>query len=330
MTYPCWAGACRRNTVKIKLKTLVLCMLFVQSFAIAQDAATVDQGKKLIGQLAARSRTIPKRELLEELLGNREKHLPQVREAALKGEREARLMALRLLAEIKDPQAARIAGESLDSKDPAIRRRAGSALMLLEDNTQLEKVLSRLPIETDNGSLKALIAAAGSSGRANAADLVRPHLRSENISVRVNAAIALAKLGSMEAMGTILEGLQGANMQARREATYGLGFFAAERQKATVAAQAIIDNPDGLWKSEAGISLLRLELGAAKDKLELLSTASKAGAPRVQAWAIQEIARLGEKESEAWLRQRSTTDDPLGRFAGLQLLLKEGSSNARK
>ena len=93
---------------------------------------------------------------------------------------------------------------------------------------------------------------------------------------------------------------------------------------------AIINNPDGLWKSEAGISLLRLELGAEKDKLELLSTASKAGAPRVQAWAIQEIARLGEKESEDWLRRRSATDDPLGRFAGLQLLLKGGSSNARK
>lgn len=316
--------------MKINLKTLALCMLFAQSFAIAQDAPTGDQGKKLIGQLAARSRAIPKRELLEELLKNREKHLPQVREAALKGDRETRLMALRLLAEIKDPRAARIAGESLGSKDPAIRRRAGSALMLLEDKTQLEKVLARLPTETDTGSLKALIAAAGSSGRANAAGLVRPHLRSGNVSVRVNAAIALAKLGSMEAIGTIFEGLQGADIQARREAAYGLGFFTAERQKARAAAQAIIDNPDGLWKAEAGISLLRLELASAKDKLELLSKASGAGAPRVQAWAIQEIARLGEKESEAWLQRRSATDDPLGRFAGLQLLLKGGNSNARK
>jgi len=319
-----------RKTVKTNLKALVLCLLFAQSFALAQENRTDDQGKKLISLLATRSRTIPKRELLEELLGNRETNLPGVREAALKGEREIRLMALRLLAEIKDPQAAKIAGASLDSKDPAIRRRAGSALMLLEDRTQLEKVLARLPTETDNGSLKALIAAAGSSGQANAAGLIRPHLRSDNGSVRVNAAIALARLGSMEAIGTIFEGLQVADMQARREATYGLGFFAGEGQKARAAAQAIIDNPNGLWKAEAGISLIRLDLAASQDKLELLSEASRAGAPRLQAWAIQEIARIGEEESESWLQRRAATDDPLGRFASLQLLLKGGSSNARK
>mgnify|MGYP001227351208 CR=1 FL=1 len=117
--------------------------------------------------------------------------------------------------------------------------------------------------------------------------------------VPVNAAIALARLGSMEALGTILEALQLGEMQARREAAYGLGFFSGERQKARAAAQAIIDNPASAWKAEAGISLLRLELAASGEKLELLSNASTRRQPRVQAWSIQEIARLGGKDAAA-------------------------------
>ena len=134
----------------------------------------------------------------------------------------------------------------------------------------------------------------------------------------------------MEALGTIIEALQDADMQARREAAYGLGFFSGERQKARAAAQAIIDNPAGAWKAEAGISLLRLELAASGEKLELLSNASTLRHPRVQAWSIQEIARLGGKDAAAWLQQRAAGNDPLGRFAGLQLLLKGGGSHVRK
>ena len=95
------------------------------------------------------------------------------------------------------------------------------------------------------------------------------------------------------------EALQLGEMQARREAAYGLGFFSGERQKARAAAQAIIDNPASAWKAEAGISLLRLELAASGEKLELLSNASTLRQPRVQAWSIQEIAKLGGKDAAA-------------------------------
>ena len=316
------------------LKPLIFCLLIGQGLALGQDAAggeaPGDQAETLIRLLASRGRPVPKRKLLELLLQNREANLPEVRQAARDGARETRLMALRLLAEIKDPEAARIAGESLASKEVAIRRRAGSVLMILEDETQVAKVLARLPVEKDSGALKSLIAAAGSSGRAAAAGSIRPYLRDANQSVRVNTAIALARLGSMEALGTIIEALQSADMQARREAAYGLGFFSGERQKARAAAQAIIDNPAGTWKAEAGISLLRLELAASGEKLELLSNASTLRQPRVQAWSIQEIARLGGKDAAAWLQQRAAVNDPLGRFAGLQLLMKGEGSHARK
>ena len=320
--------------MKPPLKPLIFCLLIGQGLALGQDAAGKKapggQAKTLIKLLASRDRSVPKRELLERLLRDRETNLPEVRQAARDGAREARLMALRLLAEIKDPEAARIAGESLTAGEVKIRRRAGSVLMILEDETQITKVLARLPVEKDPGALKSLIAAAGSSGRAAAADSIRPYLRDANQSVRVNAAIALARLGSMEALGTILEALQLGEMQARREAAYGLGFFSGERQKARAAAQAIIDNPASAWKAEAGISLLRLELAASGEKLELLSNASTLRQPRVQAWSIQEIARLGGKDAAAWLQQRAAVNDPLGRFAGLQLLLKGKSAHARK
>jgi len=320
--------------MKPSLKPLIFCLLIGQGLALSQDAAggkaPGDQAKTLIKLLASKDRSVPKRELLERLLRNREANLPEVRQAARDGARETRLLALRLLAEIKDPEAARIAGESLASREVAIRRRAGSALMILEDETQIAKVLARLPVEKDPGALKSLIAAAGSSGHAAAADSIRPYLLDANQSVRVNTAIALARLGNMEALGTILEALQGVDMQARREAAYGLGFFSGERQKARAAAQAIIDNPTGDWKAEAGISLLRLELAASGEKLKLLTNASTLRQPRVQAWSIQEIARLGGKDAAAWLQQRAAVNDPTGRFASLQLLLKGESAHARK
>jgi HEAT repeat protein len=320
--------------MRLALKPLIFCLLTGPGLALGQDTSgretPGDQAEALIKLLASRGRSVPKRELLERLLQNREANLPGVRKAARDGDRETRLMALRLLAEMKDPEAARIAGESLASKEVAIRRRAGSVLMLLEDDTQVAKVLARLPVERDSGALKSLIAAAGSSGHAATADAIRPYLRDANQSVRVNTAIALARLGSMEALGTVLEALQGVDMQARREAAYGLGFFSGKRQKAQAAAQAIIDNPAGTWKAEAGISLLRLELAASAEKLELLSNASTLRQPRVQAWSIQAIARMGGKDAAAWLKQRAALNDPLGRFAGLQLLMKGEGSHAKK
>ena len=192
------------------------------------------------------------------------------------------------------------------------------------------KVIARLHVEKDAGALKSLIAAAGSSGRADAADALRPYLRHENQSVRVNTAIALARLGSMEALTTILQGIESADLQARREAVYGLGFFAGERQRARTAALSVIGNPAGAWKGEAGISLLRLDLAAAPDKLRLLSTVSAANHPRVQAWAIQEISKLQGHAAAAWLRQRAARNDALGRFAGLRLLLKRGGTDAQR
>ena len=310
--------------------TIFLFCLLAGAEPVSGQEEPADEPGRLIRWLASRDRTIPKREVLGRLLANPAANLPRVREAAREGDREARLMALRLLAEIRDPRAAEIAGACLTSGDKAIRRRAGSALMILEDASQLAKVIARLHVEKDAGALKSLIAAAGSSGRADAADALRPYLRHENQSVRVNTAIALARLGSMEALTTILEGIESADPQARREAVYGLGFFAGERQRARTAALAIIDNPAGAWKGEAGISLLRLGLAAAPDKLRLLSGVSAANHPRVQAWAIQEISKLRGHAAEAWLRQRAARNDALGRFAGLRLLLKRGGADAQR
>ena len=81
----------------------------------------------------------------------------------------------------------------------------------------------------------------------------------------------------MEAFGTILEGLESPDTQARREAVYGLGFFSGEERRARAVAQAIINNPTAAWKGEAGISLLRLDLADVPDKLRLLSDASAGG-----------------------------------------------------
>lgn len=289
-----------------------------------------DEPERLISLLASKDRTVPKREALARLLENRAANLPLVRKAAREGDLETRLMALRLLAEIRDPQAAGIAGDSLDSEESSIRRRAGSSLMILEDDTQLAKVIARLAVEKDTGALKSLIAAAGSSHRVAAAASLRPFLRHANRSVRVNTAIALAKLGSMEAFATILEGLEGADPQARREAVYGLGFFTRRRQAARAAARGIIDNPAGTWKGEAGISLLRLQLAGMPTRLEPLTEAASSGHPRVQAWAIQEIAGLAEPGAGTWLKRRAGHNDALGRFAALELLLKGVNTDAEK
>jgi len=322
-------AASRNPQMRVSLLTLFSCILALQATAPCKAVAQ-EESARLISQLASRDRRAPKREALALLLKNRKAHLPQVRKAALEGDREIRMMALRLLAEIRDPQAARIAGESLGSDDVSIRRRAGSSLMILEDSTQLPGVIARLAIEDDTGALKSLIAAAGSSGKVEAAGSLRPFLRHANQSVRVNTAIALARLGSMEGLEAIREGLESADQQARREAVYGLGFFDGRKEEARAVAQEIIDNPAATWKGEAGISLLRLKLEDLPAKLKPLSEAAAAGHPRVQAWAIQEIAALKEDGAEAWLRQRALRNDALGRFAALKLLMKGAPEDAEK
>ena len=91
--------------MRLVLKPLIFCLLIGQGLALGQDAAggeaPGDQAETLIRLLASRGRSVPKRELLERLLQNREANLPEVRQAARNGARETRLMALRLLAELR-------------------------------------------------------------------------------------------------------------------------------------------------------------------------------------------------------------------------------------
>lgn len=307
-----------------------VCALLAHGALIGQESAgrlpAADQAEELIAILASKNRNSPKQEALRLLLLNRETSLPHLRQAAKESEQSIRMLALRILAEIKDPQAAVIAGESLASADVKIRRRAGTILMILKDSTQLQKALARLPVENDTGALKSLIAAIGSSGKAEAAASIRPYLRHANRSVRVNTAIALAHLGSMEGFGEIIAGLESRiDMPARREATYGLGFFSGQEKRARNLARSIINDPSGIWKGEAEISLLRLEMARTPDKLKLLSAATSTGHRLVRNWAIGQIAEMNSPAAIAWLKEKAGHDDPLGRSAALNLLLKGGN-----
>lgn len=321
--------------MKILLIMALVAVLYFQGKVVGQDVSSrssqADQAEELIHTLATNHRARHKLEALKLLLGNREKNLPYLRQAARSGGRSTRMMAIRLLAEIRDPQAAALAFEGLGAENVAIRRRAATALKILEGQVPLPRIAALLPVERDLGTLKSLIVAIGASGQAEAADVLRPYLSHADQSVRVNTAISLARIGSTEGFAEILAGLESRiDMPACREATYGLGFFAGEERRASKAAQSIINDPRGVWKGEAGISLLRLELTHAPDKLMLLSKAASTGHRLVRNWAIGEIAAMGNPKAFAWLQGKAGDNDAFGRLAAFKLLMKGGKDVEKK
>lgn len=255
-----------------------------------------------------------------ELLKKREDSIPFLRQVALTSTERQRLLALKLLAEMNDANAVSLAIVCLHDTSIKIQTRAALVLMRMKDSVAFKPLIDVLQLTKDSGLIKSVVVALGAIGNTQAIPALRPYLSHENVSVQVNTAIALAMLGSNEGLSFLLSGLTSSDLQAQREAAFGLGYFSSPRARA--AAEAIINNATASWQSEAHIALARLDLLSSQpaQRLHLLKQFVDHQNHRVATWAVDALFDLGTQEGLDTIRKIAMATTPAGRYASTKLM----------
>jgi HEAT repeat protein len=153
--------------------------------------------------------------------------------------------------------------------------------------------------------------------------LIHPWLSHTDESVRVNAAAALAMLGSTEGQEVLLESTRSKWTLARVEAIVALGYLTTPQ--ARLRLLEIVNDPDDPWKSRARVALAQQELTArpAHEKVKYLGILARDSNRQVVRWAVEQLSQLDSSESIEMLRDLSTKGGRTGIMAEKILKLKE-------
>ncbi len=201
------------------------------------------------------------------------------------GTPDEKLMACAMI-DASDRAAIQALLDATDDGDRAVRIAAWLALGRSGSSTVVGKLRGTIAEALPIGELNAALAALGMLGDRRDLDLLRCYLGHEAVTVRVNAAAAMALLGSAEGEATLLAATHSDSPQAQREATYALGLLnspLAERQ-----LMDIVQTPDARWRTEAEIALETRHLRFARSEQEKsarLEALAESGNDGVAAWA---------------------------------------------
>lgn len=178
---------------------------------------------------------------------------PWLLEALRTGSTNQRLLACVLLERAGGPDAEAALIDALDDSDPRVQAQAMLSLAAFGGPAAAAAVRERLVQATDTRLVKAAIAALARLGGQEDAGPISAYLSDPDESVRVNAAAALVLLGDPSGLSTLLDATYSADSQARREATYALGFFDAPEAGSRI--DEILADPQGRWRTEARMAL---------------------------------------------------------------------------
>lgn len=314
--------------------TLVVALSVLVAVRYAPGRAPVDNSPRqskpaefemmeaeVLVQLWEKAMSNPERADIEEaLLQKRASSLPVLRRTVLVGSRNQKLLACSLLAEMRDTAAIKPLLGALEDRDERIRIRAVLSLGKIGDAsaiTPLRKMLGKNSLS--NSLTKSIVVSLGRLDSREDIPIIRSCLSNSDESVRVNAAVALAMLGSTEGQELLLQSTRSFNPMVRKEATHSLGYL--NTSKARNRLLEIINDPQGEWKSYAQISIAHQQLlgRAPWERVEYLSSMVKHENQRVAEWAIDRLGEIDDPESYALLKSISMEDSEIGHKAQRQL-----------
>jgi HEAT repeat protein len=301
---------------------IIWCLLIILApFVSAQDESDPESGflmaspGKLLELYESATRLDLQNAIGDALIAKREESLPVLRQILMTGTEKQKLLSLSLLIEMRDEQSGDILVETLKDDSLKVQRRTAYALGYLRHEKALEPLIVKLKNTEDIGLIKSILAGLGMLRNKEAIPFIRQYLNHADSSVRVNAAIALAWLGSEEAISEVIQASRNLDNQTSREGTFGLGFF--QDQRAHERLQEILATSKTLWQTDAEISLLRRELFKSdlQERLGLLRKVLNHPNKRIRSWAIDEIVELGTPESIEELRSLSEKNTSEGKQA---------------
>ncbi len=261
--------------------------------------------------------------IADTMAARRSQVLPSLRSTATTGDRDEKLFACSMIAELRDHDGIDALLAASADTDFKVRRRAATALRILADRRSVARLREIARSEEDTGALMTTLAAIGRIGLRRDRGLVRSFLAHQEHGIRVIAAGALAMLGDEQAIDLVLEATHSDNPSVQKSATYALGLFAAD--VAGVRLQEILDDPFGAWKSYAVIAAAerRLAQQAPADRVQALGVLAQGRSRTAAEWAVERLTDIGGTESAAILRKVQERETPVARKAARRLLLIE-------
>jgi len=263
--------------------------------------------------------------ILEAMLERRAETLPVLRQEARAGTPAGRLLAIGMMAEMRDDGGVLALLDAAADRDEGVQRAALAALRTLADPRAGKRFRQLVRTNGRGGALKIAAAGLGRIGTAADRALLRALLDNPDEGVRVHAAGALAMLGSDEGEAVLLSALDGDNPIAQKNATYALGFVRTPAARERL--QRILDDPAGEWKSYALIALAQQRRASESEAEELAELALLGrGRDRIAAdWAIEELTDLDIDGATELLRELGASrHGPLGTKARLRAKVREG------
>lgn len=291
------------------------------------------------GQSPSSYLTVPPRQLLaalpdaphgerpamaEAMVMRRAELVPAARQAARTGTVAEKLVACSYLAEVRDHGGLdAVLAASADSEVP-VRRRAATALRILADPRSAPRLRELVRLDADSGVVKSALAALGRIGERSDRGVVEPFLGHPDPGVRVVAAGVLAMLGDERGLAMVLAGTaQDADPGLQKTATYALGFFADPAAAARL--QAILDDPQGAWKSYALIAQgeRRLAGQPPAGQVTILGELARGRSRTLAQWAVDRLTDLGTPDAVAALRAARTRPTAAGAMAARRVRILE-------
>lgn len=270
---------------------------------------------------ALRASPASRNEVAEALIARRAEVLPTLRESMRSGDRDEKMLAASVIAEMRDRGSLDAVISASADRDVMVRRRAATVLRILADGRARPRLREILQSETDSGVLKTALAALGKIGQRRDIATVASFLNNGEEGVRVIAAGSLAMLGDQRALDLVLAATQSADPGTQKTATFLLGLFSAPAASERIGA--ILNDPNGAWKAyalmaQAQQSLARQSLDQQVTTLDGLAH----GRSRTAAeWAVDRLTDIGNADAVAVLRRVRTRATPVGKLAERRLLV---------
>jgi hypothetical protein len=260
-------------------------------------------------------------EIAEVIVTRRAEMLPVLRATVRSGSREDKMLACSMIADMRDREGVDALLAATGDADVKVRRRATTALRILNDRRAAARLRELLANESDLGVVKTSLAALGRLGQKKDIALIAPFMNHADYGVVVVAAGALAMLGDQRGLDVVIQATYSSDPGVQKSATYALGLFSGAA--AGNRLQEIVDDPNGAWKAYALIALgeRRMAGQPQAQQVQILDAMAR-GRSRTQAeWAVDRLTDLGGADATAALRKLLTKETPVAAMAERRLKL---------
>ena len=296
------------------------------STATPQDNASADlktmSPQKLIEAFGTATQS-ESTEITDMIIDKKKDSLPVLRETILRGTPKQKILACRLLGEMRDMDALANLSQAVQEPDVQVKVHAINALREIGDPSAARVLRKLMKEEKNKGAIICTLLSIGKLGDKSDMEKLKEYLANPEADVKVTSAVALAMLGDTGVQDILIDMSYEKEPFVSRTAVKGLGYL--NTNAATKRLNQIVAEPNARWKNDARIAITQHQLKG-KSPLEqatILKTLAEDKAELVAEWAVDTIADSNIPEKKTILENIAKTGAQTGVNARRLLKVRE-------